>query len=162
MINVNTIVCVLTSSCRDLIFTNIKFVKMAGTISLHLSDHVPIFLIKKKPRSESSPVKFKTRGSRFDYQLLEHELNKLNWDYVWHKEDPSRLWDMMFKDIIRVADKLYPMREFIVKNDRPEYINDEIIRLGKERDAAFEKDAIPKANDDWEARLLPTGKLKVG
>lgn len=126
---------------------------MSGIISLHLSDHVPIFLIRKKPRNEARPITLKTRGSRLDIDLLESEFGKVDWNFVMDERDPSKLWDRMFECIMKVVDRLYPLREFTVKNGRPDYIDDEIIRAGKERDLAFEKALKTKDESDWETAV---------
>lgn len=158
----NTRTDVSSTSCIDLIFSNVRDVKLSGKISLHLSDHVPIFLVMKKPRNVFHPVKLKTRGSRFDVDLLKVELNKVNWDFAWTESDPSVLWDKMFVCIMSVVNSLYPEREFTVKNDRPEYINDDIIRLGKERDSAFEKAIASKDDDDWKEAIKARRKANSG
>lgn len=157
-----TRVCESSQSCIDLMFTNINFISEAGVINLHLSDHKPIFLIKKKGRNEAKPIKLKTRGTIFDYDLLENELKAVDWSYVAMVQNPSILWDRMFGDIMQVVNKLNPLREFTVKNNRPNYLNDEIIKLGKERDAAFEKAIITKSKDDWELAVKARRKANSG
>lgn len=37
-----------TSTCIDLIITDIKWVKLAGVVECNMSDHSPIFLARKK------------------------------------------------------------------------------------------------------------------
>lgn len=83
-----TRVCETSQTCIDLIFTNINFISDAGVIDLHLSDHKPVFLIKKKPRNESNPKKLITRGSRFDYDRLKSEFNTIDWGYVALEQNP--------------------------------------------------------------------------
>lgn len=145
-----------------MVYSNIKYAKLTGTIDLFLSDHVPVFRIKKKPRNVTHPVKLKARGSCFDTDLLERELNKIDWNFVWVEEDPSDLWDKMFKCIMNIVNRLYPMKEFRVKNDRPDYINDDIIRLGKERDLAFKKAVVSKDENDWHEAVIARRKANSG
>lgn len=122
----------------------------------------PFLSLEKKTRNEAHPVELKTRGSRFDQELLEFELNMINRDFVWSESDPSTLWDKMFEVVMKIVDKLYPLKEFTVQNNRPEYINDDIIRLGKERDTAFEKAASTKCDNDWEAAITARRKANSG
>lgn len=150
LIKEKTRVCETTSTCIDLIFTNIRHIMKAGVLGVHLSDHKPIFVIKKKARNEFQAKKLQTRGSSFDYDNLEYELSACDWSFVAHETNPSVLWDRMFDNIQMVVNKLYSLCEFRVKKNRPEYMNDDIIRLGKERDAAFEKAASSKSKEDWE------------
>lgn len=147
LIKDNTRVSAKSESCIDLVFRNINYVKNSGTIDLFLSDHEPVFVVKKKFRNTNSPIKLKTRGSNFDYESLEKELNKVNWDYV-----------QMFRDFLSVADKLYPLKELTIKNRRPDFINDNIIRLGKERDTAFKKAIGSKTDEDWDEAVLARRK----
>lgn len=108
------------------------------------------------------PVKLKTRGSRFEKELLESELSSFDWAFVWSESDPSIIWDRMFMCIMEVVNKLYPMKEFTVKNHRPDYINDEIIRLGKERDSAYKKAMDSKDKNDWENAVDARRKANSG
>lgn len=142
--------CHTSATCIDLIFTNIRFVSEVGVVSLHLSDHKPVFLIKKKSRNKPDPKKLSTRGSKFDYEYLETKLNKIDWGYVKKEKNPSFLWDRIFHDCLTVVNRLYPFREFTVRNNRPKYLDDEIIQLGKDRDVAFERAAMTKSPTDWE------------
>ena len=41
-----------TSTCLDLIFTNMTHVLSAGTLDIAISDHLPVFIIKKKTESK--------------------------------------------------------------------------------------------------------------
>lgn len=84
---------VSSKTCIDLIFSNIRYVRSSGTINLHLSDHVPIFLTKKKLRNRSHPVKLNTRGSSFDNGLIEEELGKVDWSFIYCESDPTKLWE---------------------------------------------------------------------
>ena len=69
-----------SSSLLDIILTNMKHVKTAGTLDSFLSDHQPIFLLKKKGRSTAkSDLEFEGRSYRnynkqvFQDGLLEHD-----------------------------------------------------------------------------------------
>lgn len=46
-----------------------------------------IFIIRKKPRNMARPVTLNTRGSRFDKELLENEINRVDWNFVRSEGD---------------------------------------------------------------------------
>lgn len=73
VIKESTRICKTNSICIDLIFTDIRHIRQTGTVELHLSDHKPIFMIKKKSRNEAHPKKLQTRGTPLQfrsYQML--------------------------------------------------------------------------------------------
>lgn len=47
-VNMPTRVTRRSSSCIDLIFSNITYVSESGSINLNVTDHFPVFIIKKK------------------------------------------------------------------------------------------------------------------
>ena len=40
------------ASCIDLIFTNMNNIASSGTLDIAISDHLPVYLIKKKKRDQ--------------------------------------------------------------------------------------------------------------
>ena len=47
-----------TQSLLDLILTNAKYISSAGTLEHYISDHQPIFVIKKKGRDNRPKMEF--------------------------------------------------------------------------------------------------------
>ena len=52
IINTSTRVTKKSSTCIDLVFTNMEYILHSGTIDLQISDLLPIFLIKKKEKTK--------------------------------------------------------------------------------------------------------------
>lgn len=66
VIRSDTRTCVDSSTMIDLCFTNVKFLKLIGTLNVNVSDHLPTYIVIKKGREEKTPNKFKGR----DYSQL--------------------------------------------------------------------------------------------
>ena len=64
-----------STSILDLVITNSKFVSMAGTLPTFLSDHQPIFLVKKKARDSRPKETFEGRR-KIQGSPLREELGK--------------------------------------------------------------------------------------
>ena len=70
-----------TSSLLDIIFTNVKHIKEAGTLDSFLNDHQPIFLLKKKERTTGKiEQQFEGRSYKnYDKQRFVDNISQ-NWD----------------------------------------------------------------------------------
>ena len=76
------------NSILDLILTNSKYISGAGTLDTFISDHQPIFILKKKTKSQAEEIKFSGRA----YKNLNEEdfinnLKKSNWDKLHEATD---------------------------------------------------------------------------
>ena len=53
-----------TKSLLDLVLTNSKYISKSGTLNHYISDHQPIFVVKKKGRDSRPTVDFQGRSYR--------------------------------------------------------------------------------------------------
>ena len=51
-----------------------------------------------------------------------------------HAGDPGMMWSHMEYNIRKVLDKVCPLKQLIVSEHKPDWLNDEIIHLMKRRD----------------------------
>lgn len=126
------------SSIIDLCFTSMNNVSSAGVIEYRLSDHYPIFVIKKKCRPSKKEKNFTGRCYKnFKVETLRNELTKLDWTVIKYERDPNIQWNLMQEYLTKVADLICPLKTFKVTKYRPKYLTDEIIEIIKERDIVY-------------------------
>lgn len=129
-----------SSSLIDLCFANVRFVTSTGTLNINVSDHLATFLVKKKGRTTKTAKRFEGR----DYKKLTEEavrsiLKQNEYDRNETVVDPNRSWLILRNKFDRVNDLLCPVREYKIRNNRPEYFTSDISNLITARDNLFKK-----------------------
>ena len=139
-----------TTSLLDLIITNSTHVKEAGTLDHFLSDHQPVFMVKKKSRDVRPTVKFQGRSYRnFDKEALKGELLNHSWGTFYKILDPNIAWDYILKQFVPIIDNMCPIRVFKIRNYRPDWITTELLEQIKDRDYFYKKAKRTRNEDDW-------------
>lgn len=145
-----------SSSTIDLVFSNITYVSLSGMVDLSISDHFPVFIIKKKQRTHRPFIEKWCRPLRnLDWMLFAEELKTFVSNFRTDSRDPSKIWDVFYGKIIQVLDKICPLKLVRFYTDSSTYINDELRQLMRERDIAFWVARKRGSLDDWyRARIL--------
>ena len=139
-----------SKSMIDLIITDIEHCMTSGVINLHISDHQPVYLIKKKIRHTRPTLSFKGR-SYVQYtkeklsDALTNEIKKSFREAV----DPNECWELMESFLTKFLDSNCPIKTFRSKDSTPAWISHDIIILSKDRDAAWTKAKQTNNNEDW-------------
>ena len=117
-------------STIDLVLTDMSFIDESGVLPVAISDHLPIYLIKKKTR----PIKsFKLIKGRTYKQYNKNNFVDLiktdgRWAEYWNPtNDPDKLWDIMLDIIYRAADVLCPFVNIRIRDNTPGWYTREII-----------------------------------
>lgn len=128
------------ASTIDLIFSNMKHVSLTGTVECHISDHLPIFLIKKKTKESKQFEEITVRNYK-DLDILEfqNDLAKLNQETLSNIQDVSQKWDFIHNFIIGTLDRHCPYHTVRVRKDKPAFISEDLLELFRQRDRAFSK-----------------------
>lgn len=123
------------SSLLDVILTNIKNVYQQGSVICNLSDHLPVFVIKKRITEPSVYENIYKRSFRqYDSTDFMDRLCDLDWTVINELEDVDLAWNMLYLGILCEANKLCPFKNFKVKKNRPVWYNGVLCSLGRERD----------------------------
>ena len=140
-----------SSSILDIAFTNMKYVQTAGSLDSFLSDHQPIFLLKKKQRARGAAEQnFEGRSYRnYNRQKFTDNLLAQRWNYFYEMQDPGEAWEEMQRIIVREADKQCPIRSYKIRNSKPCWLTNEIIEQMKDRDYFYQKAKRTNSEDDW-------------
>ena len=130
-----------SSTILDMVFTNMKYIKEAGTLDSFLSDHQPIFLLKKKVKTTGrQEQQFEGRSYRhYNKQQFIDNVKAQKWDYFYDAADPMEAWDEMLGIINREANKQCPVRKYKIKHNKPCWLTNEILEQMKDRDYFYQK-----------------------
>ena len=117
-----------TNTCIDLIFTNCQEIASKGPMNIHLSDHLPIHIIRKYEYVKPTYRKFKGRSYR-DFVLGDYlqSIENCNWDYFDHCQDPTECWDIFENMLKRMLDVVCPVKEFKVVDKPDPWMSDYLI-----------------------------------
>ena len=145
-----------TRTCLDLIFTNCSHVQSAGSLNLNYSDHLPVFICKKKSRDKLDKIQVTGRiYNNYNETKFRTDLLTINWDHYYTLEDPNELWAYLESVIIKCLDKQCPIKTFSVTKRTPKWINHDVISLMRDRDQMYRRARKHNREDDWNmARFL--------
>lgn len=136
-----------SETCIDLIFTDIPSVFSSGAIEFSISDHFPVYLIKKKTRNEKNCHSIRCRSFKnFNLEAFCTDLMEFDFD-LSPTEDVNDLWNLMWNFILSVCDKHCPFVTFTAKS-KPDYITDEILSMMRKRDLAYKTAHRTKKAED--------------
>ena len=82
-----------TKTLIDLCLSNSQIVQQAGTLNYNISDHLPIFCVRKKERPVKDSAIFHGRSYRkYDREKLTQSLHNLDWAPYYRLIDPAQCW----------------------------------------------------------------------
>ena len=134
----------------DLILTNAKHIDASGTLDSFISDHQPIFVIKKKQRNSNASVEFEGRPyKKLDLDKLLNNLHTKKWADFYAIEDPEEAWSFLQTKINDELNLQCPVRKFKIKKYIPEWICPELADLIRDRNYFYKKAKLTNNKDDW-------------
>ena len=115
-------------TCLDWITTNSDFVNSAGTLDMFISDHLPVYCIRKKPRERHS---FVFRSLEVFAQLLK----SLNWELYNTMLDVDMMWDFLYEGMHDILAIMCPFRKFKQRKKVTAWLTADIYRAMRVRDS---------------------------
>ena len=104
----------------------------------------------KKGRDVRDTVSFTGRSYRnFNKETFNEALLKLDWEYFYSILDPEEAWSYIISNTETILDGMCPLREFRIKNYRPDWMTDELIEQTKDRDYFYHKAKLTGDVDAW-------------
>lgn len=138
------------NSLLDLMFTNIRYITLTEVYNINMSDHLPTMIIYKKKREERNKFSIRCRiYSDSNIMKFKEELKKKDWSHLKGLDDVDEIGSRMYSSFLVLLDKCCPFKTITVKKDRPTYISDELIQMGKERDRLFKIACKSNTTEDW-------------
>lgn len=122
-------------SLLDVLFSNIKNVYKVGVINYNLSDHLPIFMTKKREKIINEYQYIRKRSFRnFEVDTFSEALSDLDWSVLDLLSDVNVAWNMVYKGILLVVDEFCPYKDVKIKVKQPVWYNSKIRSRERERD----------------------------
>ena len=139
-----------SNSLLDLILTDDRDVSESGILEHMISDHQPIFAVKKKGRNTKASATFRGRSYKsFDFEGFRDRLFHSEVYNNYENFGPEELWDLILEEIVTYLDAHCPIRNFVIPNYRPDWINDHILDQIRDRDYFYKKAKKTGSIDDW-------------
>ena len=123
----------------DLVISNCDIVSGCGTLNINISDHLPVFIIRRKIKVHRSKVSFTGRSYN---KLIQENVQLLLDKYTWTNfayNDIDTCWNVMFNIFSEILDKFCPINHFKFAKERPPWLTDDLVNLMKERDRCLTK-----------------------
>lgn len=131
-----------------------KNVYKAGVVNYNLSDHLPIFIIKKREKVVCEYEYIYKRN--YDLKADSEILQKLDWSVINLLEDVNIAWSMLYKGILLVVNDLCPYKNLKVKANKPVWYNSNLCNSERERDILvrnYKRSGI-KSEDRYQQMML--------
>lgn len=150
LINLPTRITARTSTTLDLILTNSRYIETSGTEEINMSDHEPVFAIRKKQKVRTTKVDFECRCfAAFNKDEFQADLVTRSWDEYYQMEDVDNLWETLYDVIYRTADRHCPLKSYRGKKVLPQWLTPELHELMFERDFLYKKAKRSRTEEDW-------------
>ena len=146
LINSHTRITNNTATTLDWIYTTTTHITSAGTLNYNISDHLPIYLIRKKKRNKIEKVRVQGRSYlRYDKDEFQRLPANSNWEVFDQVNDPNQLWQEIESNITRSLDRICPIRNLIVPKSKPDWLTNDLVQLMRKRDKTYQE--ARKRND---------------
>ena len=143
------------SSLIDHIYTNSDKIQEAGNITLNISDHDMIYVIRKKNKALNVKLSFKGRSYRqYDREQFQENLANRNWDLFYGSNDVDQAWAYLLNSILEEIELMCPLKNIKIKKQKDPWITNEILELINDKNDLLDLAKMTQIAEDWDnARL---------
>lgn len=154
LINTPTRCTASTRNILDLMLTTSNSILASGSEDLNISDHQPVWLIRKKQMTKTPLTTFSSRCyTNFDKQEYQSELVARNWNEYYSEICPNKLWAELETAITNLADKHCPYKTYKQRLELPPWLTHDLLDLIHIRDKCYKLAKKTNLPNDWiEAR----------
>lgn len=126
-----------SSTIIDVIMTNIKNLAFTGCINYRISDHYPVFIVKKRlSNARVYEHVYKRSFKSYDKDIFQENLQDLDWSLLDLLE-VDEMWQMVVNAMLYEADSLCPYKWIKVNSCRPIWFTSQMNELACDRDILF-------------------------
>ena len=153
-----------TTSILDLIITNMNFIQCSGVHNQVISDHLPVYMIRKKERNKKSYKVIESRNmKKYDKVLFQKELAKdTRWLDYWNESMVTRKWDILYCIILDCLNRILPKKKIRIRYNSPEWFSKDVLDSIMLKNKAFLNAARLKTAASWaEFREAKNGSQKL-
>ena len=115
-------------TCIDWIITSSEYISQSGVLDDLLSDHFPIYTVRKKEREHVHKIEKRVRVyKKFDAQVFENLLvHDIDWNVFYAEDNPDVLWDTVINCITGILEIMCPFKNIFVRENRSPWFTQEI------------------------------------
>ena len=162
LIDIETRVTSSTATILDWVYTSTEYVSRSGVINYNISDHMPTFLVRKKPRNKIKKVIAIGRSYlRYNENIFKQKLEELSWDKFDNSTDPSEMWDCFEDNVNIVLDELCPIRNLTVPETKPDWLTNDIVQLMRRRDKMYKEARRKKDPVIWKKAIFLRNRVEM-
>ena len=144
------------NSAIDQIFTNSNNVYNAGVLDLNLSDHLPVFVTRKKLTLKQEKTSFLGRLYKdYNKRVFQNELKNTSWEDFERSDSSEEAWNILKSKIEDVINLMCPIKNIRIKKFKEEWVTQELLGQIKLKDYLLQKAKKSNKPEDWiRARML--------
>ena len=121
-------------TCIDWVVTSSPFIKMSGICDHMISDHFPIYCVRKKKRESHTAVHKEARDySKYNLANLRTLLLNLNWDMYNASQDPNVMYEFIVSNLYKILEIMCPLRKFKQRLESARWMKPDIHKAIKTR-----------------------------
>lgn len=134
----------------DLLFSDVGHVYESGTINTNISDHHPIYLVKKKMRTVHSVTEILGRSYKnVDWDAFQEEIKQIDLQEFFTLRDPNVVWEALYSRLLGILDRFCPVRNIRLHHRNSEFITPEVADQIHERDRLYRRARKSGLDCDW-------------
>ena len=149
-----------TNSCLDQIFTNSDSISNSGVLNYSVSDHLGVFVSRKKRPESNAKINFEGRSYRnYEREDFQARLIDAKWDDFYEEGDPDKCWETMSNIIKHEINKTCPLKSFKVKSGVDPWITNELLEEIRDKDLMIKRARRTKLQADWVVAKLARNRV---
>ena len=142
-----------TSTTIDLILTDSNYISSSGVLDICISDHLPIYCLKKKAR-EHNPKKVVKGRSYKNYEKVDFQRDVINdsrWGKFWEEVyDVDVMWKIFHEIIVEHANYYCPIVNMYVNENCPYWFSRDLIEEINHKNALYKETKGSGKEQDWD------------
>ena len=137
-------------SCIDLIFSNSDCIESHGLLDWNVSDHMGIYLTRKRKKFITKKTTFEGRSYRnYIKEDFQWSIINENWDQFYKTDDVNEAWGIMKNIISSKLESMCPIKMFKVNEYRDAWITNELLERILDKNRLLSKARKSGKEEDW-------------
>ena len=136
----------------DLIFSNLRrnFIR-TGVFNIHISDHYPIYLIRKKFNITKAKITIQGRSYiKLPIEAFKREIDGYDWNAFDQSQDVTSSW-CEYEQVIRaILDKFCPLKSFEIPEYRDPWMSQDVYEQIRDKNFRLQTARLSNLDIDWE------------
>ena len=139
-------------SLIDHIYTDSKCIQDAGNVTLNISDHDLVYVIRKKGKTAKTKMSFVGRSYRnYDRETFQDNIINVNWDAFYESVDPNQAWSCLLGIIRNEIDLMCPLKNIKIKKHKDPWISNDILELINDKNDLLDIAKTTQLEADWQS-----------